>query len=77
MVIDDFMNKRNEMTKEELLISIEEVVKELEAIRNYFDNVSDAKLIEVAVYTEAAIKSKYDFLLKEAKKRGINSGRIA
>lgn len=77
MVIDDFMNKRNEMTKEELLISIEEVVRELEAIRNYFDNVSDTKLIEVAVYTEAAIKSKYDFLLREAKKRGISAGRIA
>ena len=63
--------------KEELLEVINQAIGELEAIRNYFDNVQDPKLVEVAIYTEAAVKAKYDYLIKEAKRLGLNCSIIA
>lgn len=63
--------------KDELLEAIDKVICELEAIRNYFDNVQDPKLVEVAVYTEAAVKAKYDYLIKEAKRLGLNCNIVA
>ena len=62
-------NKYNEDT--ELLQAIEDAVKELEAARSLFDNVQDTNLIEVAIYSEAVARKRYEYLLILAKKRGL------
>ncbi|EPS47130.1 YaaL family protein [Clostridium botulinum] len=36
-----------------------------------FENASDPKLIDYAIYMEEALKAKYIYLLKEAKEEGI------
>ncbi|MBU5593352.1 YaaL family protein [Clostridium sp. MSJ-4] len=66
------LKKSEEYTKEQLDIiqSLEETISELEAVRKMFDDVSDPKLIEVAIYSEQALKAKYEYLLFQA--RGLN-----
>lgn len=55
----------------ELLEAIENTVRELEVARSLFDNVQDANLIEVAIYSEAVARKRYEYLLMLAKKRGL------
>lgn len=55
----------------QIVKAIDETILELEHIRQFFDSVNDPKLVEMAIYSEEAIKAKYAYLLKEAKKLGI------
>lgn len=55
----------------ELLREIANSVKELEAARCLFDNVQDSHLIEVAIYSEAVARKRYEYLLVLAKKKGL------
>ncbi len=59
------------MNKEELIIAIEDTLKDLENARIFFESVSDPKLIDVAIYWEEAIKAKYEYLIMEAKRINI------
>ncbi|AVQ40472.1 DUF2508 domain-containing protein [Clostridium botulinum] len=67
------MKKLNNMQNEKklLLESIDSVVSEINNIRRLFENASDPKLIDYAIYMEEALKAKYIYLLKEAKDKGI------
>ncbi|AJD30904.1 YaaL family protein [Clostridium sporogenes] len=67
------MKKLNNMQNEKklLLESIDSVVSEINNIRRLFENASDPKLIDYAIYMEEALKAKYIYLLKEAKEKGI------
>lgn len=76
------MNKQNilkyimgitEYNKEEkeLIDSIEQSKIEMDCARSVFENVSDPKLVEVAILAEEAAKKRYEFLLLIAKERGI------
>lgn len=56
---------------QEIIDSIEEAKAEMEVARCMFENVSDSKLIEVAIYTQQAAKTRYEYLLGLAKKRQI------
>lgn len=62
-------HKENE--KKILLESIDSVISEINNIRRLFENTKDPKLIDYAIYMEEALKSKYMYLLKEAKEKGI------
>lgn len=57
--------------KKLLLESIDSVISEINNIRRLFENASDPKLIDYAIYMEEALKAKYIYLLKEAKEEGI------
>ncbi|GAA0734451.1 YaaL family protein [Clostridium oceanicum] len=65
------MKKLDAMEKQTLLRSINDVINELSDIREVFENASDPKLIDYAIYMEEALKSKYTYLLSEAKSKGI------
>lgn len=52
---------------EKLLDEMEEAKKEISAARSMFDNVSDATLIEVAIYSENVARKRYDYLLSIAR----------
>lgn len=58
-----------------ILKSIDETLMEIECIRNSFDNVSDPRLIEMAIYNEKAAKARYCYLISEAKRLGIRYGK--
>lgn len=65
------IKKSKTKEKEILLNSIENVVDEIKNIRILFENANDPKLIDYAIYTEEALKSKYMYLLSQAKQKGI------
>lgn len=54
--------------QKKLLLAIEEARHEWKQCSEYFDVVSDPKLIDYAIYKEAAAKSRYVYLLMQAKK---------
>lgn len=43
------------------------------AARNYFDNVADPDLVDHAIYLLEAAERKYMYLLKRAKREGLDS----
>jgi hypothetical protein len=57
--------------KKNIIAAIEEAKKELQECRDYFEFVDEPELVDYAIYKEAAAKSKYAYLLEQAKKLGI------
>lgn len=55
----------------EIMKAIEDTKIELDCARSIFDNVSDPKLIEMAIFAEEVAKKRYEYLLAIAKERGI------
>lgn len=65
-----YFTSKRVYTKEqkELIILIEEARQEIESARLIFDGVCDPRLIDYAIYMEEAAKSRYVFLLSEARR---------
>lgn len=57
----------------QLLVAIEDAVRQINIAREYFETVSEPKLIDYAIYLEQAAKSRYEFLLSEAKRLNIRT----
>lgn len=55
----------------DIVRAIHEAMDEWENARAYFDIVSEPKLVDYAIYLEAAAKSRYIYLIGEAKEKGI------
>ncbi len=53
--------------------SISRAREEWLAARNYFDTVSDPDLVDHAIYLLGAAERKYMYLLKRAKREGLDS----
>lgn len=53
--------------KETIIAAIEEARKELQACSDYFETVNEPVLIDYAIYKEAAAKSKYAYLISQAR----------
>ncbi|GIM29335.1 hypothetical protein CPJCM30710_20010 [Clostridium polyendosporum] len=74
-IIEYVMNRIDDSKeKQDLLNQIEEARIQLNEIREIFDYVSDPKLIEFAIYSEQAARTRYEYLLTEARKKGIKIG---
>lgn len=65
--------KKKEYTEEEIAIlkDIQETIQEMEVARVLFNSVSDPKLIELAIHEEDVARTRFDYLLGIAKKRGL------
>ncbi|WP_427337671.1 YaaL family protein [Caloranaerobacter sp. DY30410] len=63
-------HKSNE---EEFFKTLKEAHFEWKEAENYFQNVTDPDLIDFAIYNMEAAKTKYIYLLKEARKKGIKT----
>lgn len=71
-IVEYVMNKiHDSKEKQDLLDQIEEARMQLHEVREIFDYVSDPKLIEFAIYSEQAARTRYEYLLTEARKKGI------
>lgn len=55
----------------QIIKSIEEAKEELSRARQYFELVSNPNLVDYAIYMEQAAKSRYSYLLAEAKDKGV------
>lgn len=70
-VIMQFLEQKLEYSKDdvELMEAIEDARMEMYVARQMFEDVSDHKLIEVAIHTEDVAKARYDYLISIAKQR--------
>lgn len=55
----------------EFFIAVNKAKQEMFDAQNFFDNVVDAELVDHAIYKMEAARSKYVYLLKQAKEEGI------
>ncbi len=58
-------------TGDEILHTINIAKDEMQDAQNFFDNVIEPELIDHAIYRMEAAKSRYAFLIKKAKDKGI------
>lgn len=56
---------------DEFFMSLHKAQQEMYDAENFFDNVIDPELIEHAIYKMEAAKTKYTYLLKQAKENNI------
>ena len=56
---------------EEFFLSLHNAQQEMYDAENFFDNVVDPELIDHAIYKMEAAKSKYIYLLKQARDKNI------
>lgn len=71
-IVEYVKSKINSSEENKSLIQqIEDAKIEMECAWEVFNYVSDPKLIEVAIYAEQAARTKYEYLLCEAKKNGV------
>jgi hypothetical protein len=64
-------DKSYDEDKQNIISAIEEAIKELQECRDYFETVNEPVLVDYAIYKEAAARSKYAYLIKQAKKLNI------
>lgn len=55
----------------DLIEAIEDARNKIEEASQFFNNVSEPKLIDYAIYTENAAKARYGYLINEAKAKGV------
>lgn len=75
--VGDFIKKINQLKDEsadgteDLISVVSKAHEEWQSAEKFFNNVSDPDLIDHAIYKVEAAKSRYTYLLKQAKKEGI------
>lgn len=72
--LSDNLNYTEE--QKDIIRCINEVKKEWNYASQYFDMVSDPKLVDYAIYKEAAAKARYLYLLNLSKEKGIRYNAI-
>lgn len=66
------INDSEEQALEEFFSSLHKAHQEMYDAQNFFDNVVDPELVDHAIYKMEAAKSKYIYLLKQAREKGIS-----
>lgn len=68
------MQKKPSVTRyQPLKEQLEQARNEWLSAQNYYDNVSDADLVDYAAYHIQAAEKKYTYLLKRARHEGLHS----
>jgi hypothetical protein len=60
-----------EQALDEFFLSLHRAQQEMHDAENFFNNVVDPELVDHAIYKMEAAKTKYVYLLKQAKDNGI------
>ena len=60
-----------ELEKESIIREINKAKTDVRTAENFFQFVSDQELVDVAIYNLEAKKSRYRYLIKIAKEKGI------
>ena len=71
--IISYLMKKSKYTEDQkrLINAIDKAREDLNIARQYFNTVNDPRLVDYAIHMEEAAKSKYMYLLNEAKKGGL------
>lgn len=65
------IESKEELALEEFFLSLNKAKQEMVDAENFFNNVVDPELVDHAIYKMEAARSKYVYLLKQAKEEGI------
>lgn len=63
--------KKSDKEKQKLIKEIERAHLDVQTAERFFQLVNDPELVDVAIYELEAKKSKYRYLIKVAKEKGI------
>ena len=63
--------KNSNIESEKIIKEIKQAQNDIKNAENFFQNVTEIELIDVAIYELEAKKSKYQYLIKIAKEKGI------
>ncbi|MEG2788795.1 MAG: DUF2508 family protein [Romboutsia sp.] len=63
--------RNNSIESEKIIDEIWQAQREIRNAENFFQNATEIELIDVAIYELEAKKSKYQYLIKIAKEKGI------
>jgi hypothetical protein len=69
----DLVEQRLEQERRDFIEIVNKAKNEWIESQNYFENVSNPDLIDLAIYRMEASKIFYMYLIKEAKKKGISA----
>ncbi|WP_326512325.1 DUF2508 family protein [Clostridium intestinale] len=70
-ILKILFSKDENLRYDNITEDIYKAIKDIESAQMMFETVNNPTLIEVAIYTEQAAKRRLDFLIKEAKERGV------
>ena len=72
--ISDMQIKRKQENEDkEFFDDITEVQHRLDSVKSRYDLASDTDLVDSLIYEEKALLSRYEYLIKTAKDKGIKS----
>lgn len=64
-------SKKTNIENEKIIKEIKAAQLEIKNAENFFQYVSDPELVDVAIYDLESKKSKYSYLIKMAKEKGV------
>ncbi|SHK00054.1 Protein of unknown function [Clostridium amylolyticum] len=68
----EFTKKQLKQIKKDILEGIDKALADMEAAESFFQNTTDSKLIEVAIFYKQAAVTRYEYLLTMAKQYDIS-----
>ena len=71
-IINQYL-KKNNVHNDKILIELEEVKTQLEHAQLLFDSQTNLDLIDACIYQIDSLEAKYNYLIKEARKKGIKN----
>lgn len=72
IVTFEFTKKQLKQIKKDILGGIDKALADMEAAESFFQNTTDPKLIEVAIFYKQAAVTRYEYLLTMAKQYDIS-----
>lgn len=72
----DSQGRNNICDKDFIVKSFEETKGEIDRLRTSFNFVSDPKLVESIIYKERDAVARYEYLLRQAREKGIKVGAL-
>lgn len=71
-IIDQYFKKSN-VHSDKILLELEEVKNQLDHAQLLFNSQTNLDLIDACIYQIDSLEAKYNYLIKEARKKGIKS----
>lgn len=78
VLIEDINKNRSKYKEEDIKLfnSIYEAIIEMEVANSMFNSVSEPQLIDLAIHSEDAARSRFNYLIALAKKRELKNIKI-
>ncbi len=64
-------NIQKEIKEKDIMKAIKEAYEQWESAKSYFEEVTEPRLIDYAIFLESAARMRYTFLVEEAREKGI------